>query len=115
MKHSEDYPLGGSAEQYDIEREKQIEIGNEIILKGGAVVRLKNERATACKGCGAKIWFAYTMKNNKLIPIEETRDGEYQAHFASCPAAGNFRRSGRNTIANQIREEENNQEILNSL
>ena len=85
-----------------------------IILKGGAKVFLKSNRSTTCRGCGAKIFFAYTEKNGKLIPINELQDGSFEAHFASCPNANDFRKYNT-SLSNKIREEENNQEALNNL
>lgn len=85
----------------------------KIKLKGGAIVWATGGRATSCKSCGAKIWFGHTEKNNKIIPIEELKNGEYQAHFVSCPNAGFHR--GSSGLGNRIREKENNQDYLNNL
>ena len=84
-----------------------------IKLKGGAEVQVDMDaKRTACKKCGELIRFGIT-KNSKYIPIIEMEDGEYQAHFADCKFAGDFR--GKGTINNRIEEQNRNQEFLNSL
>lgn len=83
-----------------------------IKLIGGAVVTVDIDSRAKCRRCGKLIKFGAT-KNNKLIPIIEVRPDEYQAHFADCPYADEFR--GRGSMNNRIREEEQNQEALNNL
>jgi hypothetical protein len=90
---------------------KDIQI-ETLFLKGGAEVTVDLSASSKCRSCGTKIWFAVTKKNNKYIPISETIDGEYQAHFADCKQAGEWRKP---TMSNKIREEESNQQYLNEL
>lgn len=40
-----------------------------------------------CKGCGAVIYWILT-KNKKRMPV----DPDGTSHFATCPAAGKFRK-----------------------
>lgn len=83
-----------------------------IKLIGGASVYVDLDSRAKCRKCGKPIKFGAT-KNNKLIPIIEMKPGEYQAHFADCEYADEFR--GRGSLNNRIREEERNQEMLNEL
>ena len=93
-----------------ISRLRDVEFKTER-LKGGAVVSFDKSNQAVCRSCGAKIYFAVTEKNKKYIPIEETQDGEYQAHFATCKNAD----AHRGSAMNKIRESENNQDYLNNL
>jgi len=85
-----------------------------IKLIGGAIVTVDLDSRAKCRSCGKPIKFGAT-KNNKLIPIIEIRSGEYQAHFADCIDANKWRGSTRGSMNNRIREEEQNQELLNEL
>ncbi len=70
----------------------QLEGYQKIKLLGGADVWINfNSKQIRCRACGKPMYFGVT-KNNKNIPI--TRSGSaWQAHFADCPKANNFRRS----------------------
>jgi hypothetical protein len=85
-----------------------------IKLIGGAMVTVDLDSRAKCRSCGALIKFGAT-RNNKLIPIIEVKPGEYQAHFVDCPGADNWRGNTRESMSNRIREEEQNQEMLNKL
>jgi hypothetical protein len=85
-----------------------------IKLIGGAMVTVDLDSRAKCRTCGASIKFGAT-KNNKLIPIIEVRPSEYQAHFTDCPGADAWRGNTRGSMSNRIREEENNQNMLNEL
>jgi len=63
----------------------------KIKLKGGAEVTVDLSNATKCKKCEKKIWFGAT-KNNRLMPISQNEDGEYQSHFSDCEFAKSFRK-----------------------
>lgn len=69
-----------------------------IELLGGTKVLVNfDESRVKCRGCGAWIRFGITQKNHKFIPIIEViqvGEGEvgWQAHFADCENAANFRR-----------------------
>lgn len=83
-----------------------------IKLIGGAKVTIDtDERMTRCSKCAQQIRFGITQSGKKM-PITEIAPGEYQSHFADCPAASSFRKSG---LEDRIDEEQRNQEYINSL
>lgn len=85
----------------------------EIKLLGGANVFVDfSSRHTKCRKCNSQIRFGIT-KNGKYIPIIEIRPNEWQAHFADCKFADDFR--GRGSLNNRIQEEERTQQLLNEM
>ena len=62
-----------------------------IHLKGGAEVLADWNSRTKCKACNKEIFFAKTKKG-KMMPIELVSLGEWESHFATCPAANSFRK-----------------------
>ncbi len=84
----------------------------KIKLLGGAEVQVDLDAKRArCKKCGKSIRFAITSKNGKMIPIIEK--GKYwQAHFADCEYAAEFRKSN---LESRIEDEEKNREALSNL
>jgi hypothetical protein len=83
----------------------------KIKLLGGAEVHVDfDAKRVACKKCKKLIRFALT-KNGKQMPIIE-KGSDWQAHFADCEFAAEFRKSdGESRVA----EAEKNQEALNNL
>ena len=83
----------------------------KIKLIGGAEVNVDFDvKQTSCKKCGKLIMFAITEKSGKFIPIIKVGEN-YQAHFADCKFAAEFR--GNGVINNRIEAEGKNQEYLN--
>jgi hypothetical protein len=82
----------------------------QITLHGGAVVTADITRQGKCRSCQSPIYWATTEKG-KYMPIEEYAPNRYRSHFSSCPNADGHRES----LANKVRESENNQERINNL
>ena len=60
--------------------------------KGGATVKLDDDQQPfACRGCGAKIFWA-TTKSGKGMPVCKDKDGAWISHFSNCPRANTFRK-----------------------
>ena len=77
----------------------------KIKLLGGAEVYVDfRSKQTRCRGCDKLIRFGIT-KNNKNMPIIQVGE-DWQAHFADCKKAGQFRK--------KINEGSENQEGLNN-
>lgn len=65
----------------------------KITLLGGAVVWLKDEKATSCKFCKARIYWAITSAARN-IPICKDESNNWFAHFANCNIKKQFASDG---------------------
>jgi hypothetical protein len=84
----------------------------KIKLLGGAEVTVDfDEKLARCKSCGSQIRFAVTA-NNKLMPIIQKEDGQWQSHFTDCAAAADFRKT---KTERRIESENYNQNLLGQL
>lgn len=71
----------------------------DIIMPKGSlkceIMPLRSEKQPTCRGCGKEIRFAKTPRG-KHMPVSLTEDNKYQAHFADCPKADEFRKPKTN-------------------
>jgi len=91
---------------------------DEIPKRHGPEIMLRTidwDRPAKCRSCGARIWWARTQKNGKLIPLNGNARlvarplagagfaiSSDHVHFSTCPHAKEHRRDSRTAPSERI-------------
>lgn len=65
----------------------------EVLTDRGNTFRVTEEQQSECRSCGAAIIWCLTAKGKRMPVDVSYEEGPTTSHFATCPDAGQWRKS----------------------